>query len=49
MSKLTAHQKGGRKQKRTIIERYGKDYYRRVGSKGGNPALLKAKKNEQNS
>jgi hypothetical protein len=41
MAKLTPHQKGGRKQRKTMIERYGRDCFKRIGKLGGNPALLK--------
>jgi len=41
MTKKNNRQLGGLKAKRTVIERYGKDFYRRVGSMGGNPILLK--------
>jgi len=41
VSKKSNRQLGGLKAKKTVIERYGKDFYRRVGSMGGNPALLK--------
>lgn len=31
---------GGLKAKKTMLDRYGKDYYQRIGNKGGNPFLL---------
>ena len=43
---------GALKGKRTKLERYGKDYYHRIGKMGGNPLLLQirdAKLKEANS
>ncbi|MBI2857645.1 MAG: hypothetical protein HYX90_01095 [Chloroflexi bacterium] len=37
---MAGNRKGGLKAKRTMLDRYGKDYYRRIGNKGGNPMLL---------
>ncbi len=31
---------GAKKAKKTRLERYGKDYYQRIGKMGGNPLLL---------
>jgi hypothetical protein len=40
VSKKSKRQLGGLKAKKTVFERYGKDFYRRVGKLGGNPALM---------
>jgi len=37
---MPGNKKGGLKAKRTMLERYGKDYYQKIGSMGGNPILL---------
>ena len=41
---MTPHEQGARKQKQTIIERYGKDYWRRIGKLGGCPLLLELRR-----
>jgi hypothetical protein len=40
---------GGKKAVRTTKQRYGKDFYRIAGLKGGNPILLKGKNNDSQS
>jgi hypothetical protein len=42
----TKRQRGGKQAARTIKARYGANFLRECGKKGGNPALLKGKKNE---
>ena len=37
---MAGNKKGGLKTKKTILQRYGKDYYHRIGKKGGNPVLI---------
>ena len=37
---MSGTKKGGLKAKKTTVERYGKDFYRKAGSKGGNPLLM---------
>lgn len=41
---LTPHQKGGLKTRETCKQRYGKDFYHRLGLKGGNPYLLEIRR-----
>jgi hypothetical protein len=43
--------KGGLKAAKTIKARYGKDYFKKNGAKGGNPLLIEwgRKKREQQS
>lgn len=36
---------GGKKAARTLKLRYGKNYFKINGKRGGNPALLKGKQN----
>lgn len=41
---------GAKKAKKTRLERYGKDYYQRIGRMGGNPILMaihEAKKKQE--
>ena len=45
-------EKGGKQAAKTTRERYGKDFYHRIGKLGGNPVLLamrKAKEGEGTS
>lgn len=37
---MAGTKEGGLKAKQTVIQRYGKDFYKKAGSKGGNPILL---------
>jgi len=48
--KMPGTKQGAIKAKKTRLERYGKDYYHRIGSLGGNPILLairEAKKKQE--
>jgi hypothetical protein len=38
---MNKHISGGRKAAKTTKARYGKDYFKICGKKGGNPALLR--------
>ena len=38
---MTGTRKGAQKAARTTKARYGKDFFKNAGRKGGNPALLK--------
>ena len=37
---MAGNKKGGLKAKRTMLQRYGKNYFQRIGNMGGNPVLL---------
>ena len=43
---MTGTKAGGRKAARNAKLKYGKDFFKITGKKGGNPALLKGKTNE---
>ena len=45
---MAGNKKGGLKAKQTMLQRYGKDYFRRIGSMGGNPVLLALRNQKAN-
>jgi hypothetical protein len=40
---MAGTKQGGKKAVKTLRERYGSDYFHKLGLKGGNPVLLKYK------
>lgn len=40
---MTHSKEGIERRKRTILEKYGPDFYKRVGKQGGRPPKVKAK------
>jgi len=46
---MTGTKLGGRKAAKTLKARYGKDYFKRNGAKGGNPILIEQGKRKHDS